>query len=374
MPDPCDPSRLSDLEHVRARPALYVGDTGSPGLHHLAWEIIANSIQEVEGGWASRIEVTVFKDGSLAIEDNGRGIPIEMDPELSIQYGREFCSLEGFMTRLRYDCRSRKRDRSKRSVFGGRLAVVNFLTKRCEVEVSCDQKTYRQVYQRGVVASPVEISDARGRQGTRITLWPDEQLFPDVEFDYELLRTRLLELAYLSAGLQIRLDDIRIDRSDTFCFKNGTADFIRDLLRHRSSIFLPSNIMHTQGRSGEVEYAVAVGYASNVVSFANDYRTFEGGTHLAAFHRAFTAALNETGQKLGMLDGLVLTRAHYEHEITALISVRLPNPIFQGATRTRLCNLEIEEQLMQEWKAYFCEYLERNPCVIRSAIGVARGS
>ena len=155
--------------------------------------------------------------------------------------------------------------------------------------------------------APVKISSTTERSGTKVTLWPDAEIFPSPCFDYEMLRTRLAELAYLSPRVRIQLSDSRTGRSEEFFFEDGVADFIRDLMRHRTSSYLPANVLHSQGKSGDMEYAGAAGFATNMVSFANDIRT-EGGVHVAAFHAAFTAALNEVGQKLGLLDGIVLTR------------------------------------------------------------------
>ncbi len=355
---------LSDIEHVRLRPAMYINDVGSQGLHHLVSELLDNSIDEVMANHATWINVTIHADGSASVEDDGRGIPVDRHEEESAKQGREVSALEVVMTNLKAGGKFNK-DSYKTSggLHGIGIKAMNFLSQWCEVQVYRNGFVWQQEYERGVAEGPVRKLGATKQRGTKITFKPDATIFNTVVFEYDRLQKRLRELAFLNSGVRIRFHDERNGEKEEFFFERGIVEFIEHL--NRSSDPLHSDVIYASGELEGVQFEVALQYANeyteNVHSYVNNIHTPEGGTHVAGFRTALTRTLNSYGKKQDMFKDVIPTGEDFREGLTAIIAVRVPEPKFQSQVKSRLLNTEVEGIVNTSFGEFFAKYLEENP-------------
>ena len=363
-----DLKHLSDRDHVRERPSMYIGDTTSRGLHHLVYEVVDNSIDECMAGHAKHVSVTVNVDGSVTVEDDGRGIPVDRHPQLSEEMERDVSTLEGVMTVLKFGGKFEKGAyQATGGLHGVGVTVVNFLSEWCEVEVSRQGHVWQQEYQRGEPTGPVRKMGATGRTGTKTTFKPDPQIFQQTKFSWDVLAKRLKELAYLNSGLKIHFHDAASGADENFCFDRGIVQFVEQL-NHASEHVHPDVISIKGEHSGvgwDIAFQYAKEYTENLHSYVNNISTTEGGTHVAGFRAALTRTLNQYGKKSGLYkslsDNLLPTGEDVREGLTAIISVRVPHPQFEGQTKTKLGNGEVEGVINSAVGDFLAKYLEENP-------------
>ena len=362
---------LSGLSAVRKRPAMYIGSTGPQGLHHLVYEVVDNSIDEALAGYCTRIEVTINDDGSVTVEDNGRGIPVDIHPVEKIP------GLELVMTRLHA---GGKFDHQTYKVSGGLhgvgVSVVNALSLWLKATVYRDGKIYQQVYRRGEPTGPMEVVGETDRTGTRVQFKPDPEIFQETtEFQYEIIQARMRELAFLNPRVTITLEDQRSGNSATFHFKGGVVSFVEYLNKNKELIH-PKPIYLTGEKDGvqvEIAFQYTNTYAEKILSYVNNIRTREGGTHVSGFRQALTKCLNRYAG-----DDVVPKKLREKMEgddvregITCVISVRVPNPQFEGQTKTKLGNSEVRFIVASIVHEALSTYLEENPSVAKRILAKA---
>ena len=340
-----DLEHLSDLEHVRERPSMYIGDTTLRGLHHLVHEVVDNSIDEVMADHAKHISVIINVDGSMTVEDDGRGIPVETHEQLTEQMGREVSTLEGVMTVLKFGGKfSKGAYQTSGGLHGVGVTVVNFLSEWCEVEVYRNGHVHHQEYERGLPKTDVRRVGTTTKVGTKTTFKPDSQIFPDAKYNYNTLLRRLQELAFLNRGVQISIADSRTGDSEKFQYDRGIEEYIEQLNRttdpaHPDVLYHKSDV---EGVTVEMALQYSGEYTENVHSYVNNISTLEGGTHLSGFRSALTRSLNNYGKKAGIFKDLVPTGDDVREGLTAVLSLRVPHPQFEGQTKTKLGNSEVE--------------------------------
>ncbi|MCS7305566.1 MAG: DNA gyrase subunit B [Thermoguttaceae bacterium] len=361
---------LSDLEHVRERTGMYIGSRDIRGLHHLVNEVVDNSIDEVMAGYAKVIQVTINPDGSITIADDGRGIPVEYDPSI----GKS--ALEGVMTMLKYGGKfGGTAYKTSGGLHGMGVKAVNFLSEWCEVEVRRGGYVYQQEYERGKPTGPVRRIGVAQGTGTKTTFKPDYLVFGDLKFDYNILYRRLQELAFLNRGVKIILQDLRTGEGETFQYENGLIEFVQYLNRATEPIHPDVIYIHHREQESGVEVEVAFQYCSeyteNVHCYANNINTIDGGTHLTGFRSALTRTLQSYGKKENIFKDLVPTGEDLREGLTAVISVRLPNPQFEAQTKSKLNNPEIEGIVHSVVSDYLSRYLEEHPKVARQIVAKA---
>ena len=366
-----DLEHLSDLEHVRKRPGMYIGDTFLRGLHHLVYEVVDNSIDEAMAGHATTVTVMVNADGSVTVEDDGRGIPVERHAQLSEEMDREVTTLEGVMTVLKFGGKFEKGAyQTSGGLHGVGVTVVNFLSEWADVEVYRDGHVYHQEYQRGVPTGEVRRVGATTKRGTKTTFKPDPQIFPQTKFVYATLVKRLQELAFLNAGVRIAISDARNGESETFQYEDGIREYVKYLNRaseavHSDILFLDEQ---SEGVGMQIAFQYSGEYTENVHTYVNNINTTEGGTHLSGFRSALTRSLNNYGKKEGMFKDLVPTGEDVREGLTAVISVRVPHPQFEGQTKTKLGNSEVEGIVNSALGEYLSKYLEENPKTAKAMV------
>ena len=362
---------LEGLDPVRKRPGMYIGTTSSAGLHHLVWEIVDNSVDEAMAGYCSRIRVTVHADGSVTVEDNGRGIPVEKHPQKKIP------TLEVVLTILHA---GGKFDNAAYKVSGGLhgvgISVVNALSKRLVAQVKRDDGIWEMEFSRGKVTSKMKRVGNSKTTGTIITFWPDEEIFETTVFDYEILSNRLQETAFLNKNLKISLTDERelTPRMDEFCYSGGIVDFVKFLNEGRPVLPGCSKPIYIEGISeegapvdkrGEVEVSMQwnTGYSETVMTFANDIYTDEGGMHLEGFRTALTKTMNDYARSHNLLKekDSNLTGDDIREGLTAVISVKLPDPQFEGQTKAKLGSSYMRGLTNKIVSQGLSEYLEEHP-------------
>lgn len=359
---------LKGLEHVRRRPAMYIGDVSARGLHHLAYEVIDNAIDEALAGFCDKIIITINKDGSLTVDDNGRGIPTGMHPT------EKKSALEVVMTQLNA---GGKFDRNTYKVSGGLhgvgVSVVNALSEYLEVEVYREGKIFYQKYVRGEPAKPVKVTGkVKSKTGTRVTFYPDKLIFKNINFKYDTLEDRLRELAYLNKELTIIITDERQNKKNEFKFKGGLIDFVRYLDEGEKSI--SGKPIYIGGEKENVQVDIAFqyneSYNDNMLTFVNNINTHEGGTHLEGFKSALTRTLNNYGSKNGIFknDKISLTGDDFREGLTCVVSAKVPEPQFEGQTKTKLGNSEVKGIVQSITGEQLGNYLEENPSVAKKII------
>jgi DNA gyrase subunit B len=355
---------LSDREHVRERFGMYIGDNTSRGLHHLVYEVVDNSIDECMAGHAKSVSVTVNVDGSVTVEDDGRGIPTDTHPQLSAEMDRDISTLEGVMTVLKFGGKFEKGAyQTSGGLHGVGVTVVNFLSEWCEVEVCRDGHVWQQEYQRGEPTGPVRKMGTSSRTGTKTTFKPDPQIFPQTKFSWDTLARRLQELAFLNSGVKISFTDAASGQSETYRYERGVEEFIEWL--NRSSDAIHADVISIKGEAEGVSWDIALQYTGefteNVHSYVNNISTNEGGTHVSGFRSALTRTLNAYGKKSGLYKDLLPTGDDVREGLTAVISVRVPQPQFEGQTKTKLGNGEVEGIINSAVGDFLSKYLEEHP-------------
>ena len=355
---------LEGLSAVRKRPAMYIGSTGSLGLHHLVYEVVDNSIDEALGGYCDEINILIHLDGSVTVEDNGRGIPVDMHPTQNVS------AAEVVMTVLHA---GGKFDGASYKVSGGLhgvgVSVVNALSHRLELEIRRKGHIYRQSYQRGVPDAPLHEDGTTVKKGTRITFWPDPEIFETTEFSFEILSRRLRELAFLNGGVQIHILDERSEKRHDFHYEGGIVSFVQYLNRAKTPLH-PEPIFISGEREGVgIEIAVQYndGYDEQLFSFANNINTHEGGTHLIGFKAALTRTMNSYATANNLLKNIKTTISGEDlrEGMAAVISVKVPEPQFEGQTKTKLGNSEIKGYVETLANEKLATYLEENPQVAK---------
>lgn len=361
---------LEGLDPVRKRPGMYIGSTDSRGLHHLVQEVVDNSIDEALAGYCDLIKVTINKDGSCTVEDNGRGIPTD------IHHAEGVSAVEVVLTKLHA---GGKFGGGGYKISGGLhgvgISVVNALSEWLEVEVCQKGKRFRQRYNRGIPQARLQVVGETQATGTKVTFMPDDEIFESTEFSYENLKTRLRELCYLNKGLRIRIEDLRPEtpKKDEFCFEGGIRHFVEDLNKNKT-VLLPEPI-YFEETYGDVVVEISLqyndGYNETVFAFANNINTEEGGTHLDGFKASLTKLLNEYGRKLNVLkddEKDKLSGEDVREGLTAVISVKLPEPQFEGQTKTKLGNSEMRGLVSRAMQEALGTYLEENPARAKELI------
>ncbi len=367
-----DLQRLSDLEHVRERPSMYIGDTTARGLHHLVYEVVDNSIDEAMAGFATKIVVTINNDGSVTVQDDGRGIPVDIHKQLSEQEDREITTLEGVMTFLKFGGKFEKGAyQTSGGLHGVGVTVVNFLSEWCEVEVYRDGFVYQQEYERGVPTGPVTKVGKTDLRGTKTTFKPDAQIFQTTKFEYSILWKRLQELAFLNSGVRIIFRDERTGDGDEFFYERGIVEYVEYI--NRASDAIHPEVIYTQGEQEGVGYEIALQYTAdiseNVHSYVNNIHTHEGGTHVSGFRTALTRSLNTYGKKNNLFPkDMNVTGEDFREGLTAIISLKVPEPQFEGQTKTKLGNNEVEGIVNSNFGEFFRTFLEENPAVAKTIV------
>ncbi len=353
---------LSDLEHVRQRSGMYIGNTESSGLHQLVYEAVDNSIDEAMAGHAHEVSVTINVDSSVAVADDGRGIPVETHPDVGIS------TLEAVMTMLKAGGKFDKRAyKTSGGLHGIGVKAVNFLSEWCEVEVRRDGHVYQQEYERGVPTSPVRRVGKSDKTGTKTTFKPDPQIFGSLKADFNILHRRLQELAFLNKGVKIAFHDLRSGQSETFQYDRGLLQFIEHL--NRASEPLHSDIIYVAREQDNVGVEVALQYTgeytTNEHSFVNNINTIDGGTHLSGFRTALTRTLSSYGKTHNIFKDLTPSGEDFREGLTAIVSVRVPEPKFQAQTKGKLNNGEVEGIVSSVMNEFLTNYLEQNPKTAR---------
>lgn len=357
---------LEGLAAVRKRPSMYIGSTESRGLHHLVFEVVDNSIDEAMAGYCNAIQVIIAKDNSVTVIDNGRGIPVEEHPQ------QKKSALEVVLTMLHA---GGKFGGESYKVAGGLhgvgVAVVNALSAWLEVEVKRDGEIYVQRYVKGNPVAPLQKKGNTNRTGTAITFYPDEEIFENINFDFQILSQRLRELAFLNKGVQISLEDRRKQekKKEVFKYDGGISSFVAFLNKNKE--IYPKKPLHFEKKIDNCRVEAALqyntGYSETIYSFANNIRTQEGGTHESAFKSALTRLINDHARRLGVLKD---NQENFQGEdiregITGIISVKLLNPQFEGQTKTRLGNSEVRSIVESVLQDELGSFLEQNPAIAR---------
>ncbi|HWO90091.1 MAG TPA: DNA topoisomerase (ATP-hydrolyzing) subunit B [Gemmatimonadales bacterium] len=363
---------LKGLEAVRKRPGMYIGSTASRGLHHLVYEVVDNSVDEALAGHCDRIEVTVHPDDSVSVKDNGRGIPVDIHPTEKIP------GVELALTVLHA---GGKFDKSTYKVSGGLhgvgVSVVNALSERLEVAVDRDGKRYHMSFVRGETVKQLSVIGQTKGTGTMIRFKPDTTIFTETRFDYGILESRLRELAFLNKGLTIVLKDEREgqQREETFHYKGGLVEFVKWLNQNKKPLHPKPILIETVRDEVDIQLALQydAGYQENTLTFVNNINTHEGGTHLTGFKAALTRVINEYAKKSGALKkaDFTLTGDDVREGLTCVLSIKVREPQFEGQTKTKLGNSEVEGIVKQVVHQHLSTYLDENPGVARAIVDKA---
>jgi DNA gyrase subunit B len=356
---------LEGLEGVRKRPAMYIGSTGKEGLHHLVYEAVDNSVDEALAGFCDEIKVFINKDGSVTVEDDGRGIPVDLHAVYKIP------AVEVALTKLHA---GGKFDKKSYAISGGLhgvgISCVNALSKKLIVEIKRGGKIHSQEYSRGDTKTKLKVIGKCGKNetGTRITFWPDEQIFSTINFDYKVLETRFREIAFLNAGLKIKLHDENKNKKEEFFAAGGLMEFVKWL--NKSKDVLHSKPIYFKRESGNTVVDIAFqynsGYQENIFGFVNTINTVEGGTHVSGFKTALTRVINDYAKKKGLLKGEANLQGNDVREgITAIISIKIAEPQFEGQTKTKLGNSEVKGFVDSIVTSALSEFFEENPTVAK---------
>jgi DNA gyrase subunit B len=366
---------LEGREHVRRRPSMYIGSTSTTGLHHLVYEVVDNAVDEALAGFANRITVTLFADGSVQVEDDGRGIPVDVHKKEGLS------ALELVMTRLNAGGKFGGGGYKVSSgLHGVGVSAVNFLSEKLQVWVRRGGKTYYQEYARGVPRAAVKAIGKADGTGATVRFWPDPQIFPDTRFDREVIQHRLREMAYLNKRLEISLADETLGYMSTFYFEGGIVAFVRALNRDKAVVNVPPFYVDREIEGTQVEIALQYNdtFVENVIAFANTIHTTEGGTHMTGFRSALTNVLNRYARKVGHLkeSDPNLSGEDVREGLTAVISVKVLEPQFEGQTKAKLGNAEVQGHVSLALTEGLTQYLEENPSegrrIIEKSLTAAR--
>ena len=363
---------LEGLEAVRKRPAMYIGDVGKRGLHHLVYEVVDNSIDEALAGYCDKVVVVFNPDGSVSVEDNGRGIPVDLHKEENRP------AVEVVMTVLHA---GGKFDKGSYKVSGGLhgvgVSVVNALSERLWVEIKRDGGVFRQEYRLGDPTTKLEKLRSSKKTGTKVCFYPDGSIFNTTAFEYSIVAERLRELAYLNSGLEIELRDERKEdgESDIFKFSGGLSDFVKYLDENNNP--LHDKVITVNKEDGEVPIVVALRYGNtyneNILTFVNNINTIEGGTHLSGFRSALTRSMNNHASKNNLIkakknEKITLSGEDFREGLTAIISIKVAEPQFEGQTKTKLGNGDVKGLVDKAVYEGILDFLEQNPSIGRRII------
>jgi len=363
---------LEGLEGVRKRPAMYIGSTSKEGLHHLVYEVVDNSVDEAMAGYCDKITVIINKDGSLTVEDNGRGIPVDTHPG----YNMPACQVA--LTKLHA---GGKFDDKSYAISGGLhgvgLSCVNALAEKLILTIRKHGKIHRQEYSRGIAMTKLEVIGKCDEKdtGTSVTFFPDDQIFSTVIFDYKVLESRFRETAFLNAGLKIILKDEIKDKEKEFFAEGGLIEFVKWLNKSREILHKPFYFKREMGGViMEVAFQYTNSYQENIFGFVNTINTIEGGTHVSGFKTAITRVVNDYVKKKGTLKNESLMGDDVREGITAIVSVKVADPQFEGQTKTKLGNSEVKGYVDSASTAALAEFFEENPSAAKKIIGKAMDS
>ncbi|MBU4342529.1 MAG: DNA topoisomerase (ATP-hydrolyzing) subunit B [Candidatus Omnitrophica bacterium] len=359
---------LEGADAVRKRPAMYIGDLSTRGLHHLVYEVVDNSVDEAMGGYCNNIVVTVHMDNSVTVTDDGRGIPVDMHKT------QKKPAVEVVLTTLhaggKFDHRSYK---VSGGLHGVGVSVVNALSEWLEVEIKRDGKVYHQEYKRGRTASKLTVVGKAKTTGTSVTFKADKEIFKDtLEFSFETLSNRLRELAFLNKDLKIKLEDERKDKEAEFYYSGGIISFVEHLNKNKNA--LHKKVIYFSGEKEGVTCEIALqyndGYSESIFSFVNNINTIEGGTHLSGFKSALTRSVNQYCKNKNMLKSsdVPISGDDIREGLTCIISIKVPNPQFEGQTKTKLGNSEVEGIVASVVHEHLSLYFEEHPSVANKAI------
>jgi len=354
---------LGGMEAVRKRPAMYIGSTGALGLHHLVWEVVDNSVDEALAGFCDRVIVTVHSDNSVTVEDNGRGIPVDLHKE------ENRSAAEVVMTVLhaggKFDTKSYK---VSGGLHGVGVSVVNALSESLDLEIWRDGYTWEQSYERGKPLADLKRAGKTQRRGTKVTFRPDSTIFESIDFNYDTLTQRLRELSFLNKGLTIRLKDERANKEAEFHYTGGISEFVKHLNKNKEVLHATPIYAEAERDEVAMEFALQYndGYAETVFSFANNINTVDGGTHLSGFRSALTRAINQFGQNQGLFKDVKenLQGEDVREGLVAVISVKLPQPQFEGQTKGKL-NSDIQSTVASFVYEKLMDAFEKTPAMGR---------
>ncbi|MBV4420042.1 DNA topoisomerase (ATP-hydrolyzing) subunit B [Clostridium tyrobutyricum] len=358
---------LEGLEAVRKRPGMYIGSTSLKGLHHLVYEIVDNSIDEALAGYCTKVKVIINEDNSITVSDNGRGMPVGIHPKIKKP------TVEVIMTILHA---GGKFGGGGYKVSGGLhgvgASVVNALSEDCKVEVKREGHIWSQEFKKGKPVTGLDIIGDTDEHGTKIYFKPDSEIFEEIEFDYVTLANRIRELAFLNKGIKISLEDKRNDKSELFHYEGGIKSFVEYLNRNKQPI--QKEPIYLEGKREDYSLEIAIqyndGYTENIFAFANNIDTVEGGTHLAGFKSALTRVFNDYAKKYGVLkeNDKNLSGEDIREGLTAVISIKLTNPQFEGQTKTKLGNSEVRGIVDSIMSEAVSNYLEENPQIAKTIL------
>ena len=363
---------LKGLDAVKKRPAMYIGDIGKRGLHHLINEVVDNSVDEALAGYCTKIKIRINRDDSISVEDNGRGIPVDIHKE------EKKPALEVVMTVLHAGGKFEKGSyKISGGLHGVGVSVVNALSESLVADVHREGQVHRQEYCRGIPTTKVNVVGTSKKTGTKITFKPDREVFQATEIEYELIADRLRELAYLNKNLEISFKDEREgqEKHDTFKFQGGLSDFVKFLDESNQPIH--NKIITISREDGEVPLEAALRYANayneNILTFVNNINTVEGGTHLSGFRSALTRAMNNYAQKNNLIrnkknEKLSLSGEDFREGLTAILSIKVPEPQFEGQTKTKLGNGEVKGLVDGVVYDGLQAFMEQNPSIARRII------
>ncbi|MDA3872012.1 MAG: DNA topoisomerase (ATP-hydrolyzing) subunit B [Candidatus Marinimicrobia bacterium] len=361
---------LKGLEAVRKRPAMYIGDTGKRGLHHLIYEVVDNSIDEALAGYCSHIEVTIHKDNMVSVSDDGRGMPVDIHPT------EKKPGVEVIMTQLHA---GGKFDKGSYKVSGGLhgvgVSVVNALSSKCIVDIKREGKIFRQEYEKGYPVSKLIVVGKSKSTGSKVMFIPDGTIFPKINFDFEIVSERMRELAFLNKNIKISITDEVNDESETFQYKGGIVEFVKYINETRHPLHPKPVFVSAEKDEVEVEFAFQYndGYSESLFSFVNCINTVEGGTHLTGVKTAITRSFNNYASKNKLFDKMKkknfsLSGDDTREGITAVISIRVQEPQFEGQTKTKLGNSEVKGIVDSIIFEGINEYFEQHPSVAKKII------
>ena len=356
---------LEGIEGIRMRPAMYIGDTTLRGLHHLVYEVVDNSIDEAVNKHATKISVRIKADGSIRCSDDGRGIPVGPMPDMEnrsalevvfteIHAGGKFDRTSGYKT-------------GTGGLHGVGLTAVNALSEWLEVEVRREGHVWTMDFARGVMNNPLQKLGKTDAMGTKVNFFPDPEIFPDTKFVYDTLYKRLQEVTFLNAGVRLRIGDDRSGQSDEFCYEEGIVEFVRHLNRTENPLF--PVVISIKGEQDSVEVDVAMqyndGFSENIRTFANNINNIEGGTHLSGFKSALTRTINVYGRKQNLFKDFTPSGDDFREGLTAVVAVRIPEPQFEGQTKTKLGNSEVEGIVTSVVNEGLSAFFEENPSIAK---------
>lgn len=356
---------LEGIEGIRLRPDMYIGDRGARGLHHLVFEVVDNSIDEAVAGYASWVAVKINADGSVSVTDDGRGIPVGAMPD---QGNRS--ALEIVLTKIHAGGKFDRQGGYKTGtggLHGVGITAVNALSEWLEAEIRREGHVWTMDFARGTAQGDLKKLGKSDTTGTKITFRPDAEIFGETKFTFDVLAKRLQELAFLNPGIRIRLADERSNQNEEFCYPDGLVEFVRYLNRADTPLY--SDVIPIVGEQDAIQVRICLqhndGYSENVRAFANNIHNMEGGTHLSGFRAALTRVINSYGKKENLFKDVETTGDDFREGLVAVVSVRVPNPHFEGQTKTKLSNSEVEGIVASIMHEQLFKYFEENPSIAK---------